>query len=111
MLFILPLNSIKMAEITSLNKGLVSEPYKAVISKTNLIDLVDRTPYCQIADFLSDQNICFFIEREVDANYESFTKWIRQIKKEERDKAFEILVCKKEHFLRLPITSPELSDE
>lgn len=103
MLLVLPLDSIKLAEITSLNKGLVSEPYKAVISKANLIDLVDRTPYCQIIDHISDQNVCFFIQREVQANYESFTKWIRQIKKgEDRDgsAAFEILVCKKEHFIR-----------
>ena len=104
LLFVLPLNSMKLADITSLNKALVDEPFKAVISKANLIDMVDRTPYCQIVDFLSDQNICFFVDHYEKENYEAFTKWIRQLKRGKEfskdSKAFEILLCKKEHFIK-----------
>jgi hypothetical protein len=104
MLFVLPLAVMNLPDITSLNKALVAEPFKTVMTKPNLLALVDRTPFCQIADYLSDSSVVFFVDkRNAGDNYTAFMKWVRtNIKR--ADKPFDVLVCRKEHCVRIPIS-------
>jgi hypothetical protein len=105
MLFVLPLSVMNLPDITSLNKVLVSEPYKTVMTKANLVAMVDRTPFCQVSDYLSDSSVVFFVDKRNSAdNYTNFMKWVRtNIKRVEQP--FDVLVCRKEHCIRIPIVA------
>ena len=47
-----------------------------------LIEIIDRTPFCQIAEELSGQSICVFVEDNANENVERLLKWLRVTKKE-----------------------------
>lgn len=102
MLYVLPLDSMNLPEITSLIKALASEPRKAVLSKTALLNLINKSPFCQIHDYIYEQNVVFFIEQDVTANYDAFISWLRKNKKESDVEPYDILICKKDHLIRIP---------
>lgn len=52
-----------------------------MISAHKIIDAVDSGPFCQLQEVTST-NFVIFIEKDHNAVYEIFCKWIRQIAKE-----------------------------
>ena len=58
------------------------EPRQAALSKAQLVEIIDRTPFCQIAEELSGQSICVFVENSANENVERLLKWLRVTKKE-----------------------------
>jgi len=99
MLVVVPLNCVGIKEITGLNTALIGEPYRIAVSKTQLIEIIDRTPFCQIADYISEQNFCVFIENSLEENFDRISKWIRVTKREGEfmPSASPIILCKKEN--------------
>ena len=99
MLVVLPLNCMGIKEITSLNMALIGEPYRIALTKAQLIEIIDRTPFCQIADYISEQSFCVFIEHSIEENFDCISKWIRVTKREGEfmPSPNPIALCKKEN--------------
>lgn len=102
-LIVLPLNAVGLRELNSLNVGLLGDPIRTALSKGQLIDIIDRTPFCQIAEFISNQNYCIFIETDIADNYSSISRWIRQTKSngEFLPSDYDILICRKEYCIAI----------
>lgn len=110
MLAILPVEMLDLDRIGSLNKKLVGWPFTATFSQDQLIGLVDNSPFCVVAEHLTANNFCIFVDPAKEAeNYEGICSWVRQIKDnrpvEGEPKAAqhnnEILLCKKGHLIKI----------
>ncbi len=102
MMFILhPSERIKLRHIHSLDSCLVKNPLSSYVTDTDLSAAVDNSKFCQVADFLSPDNYCFFIDKNVEENYDAFTRWIRDMKEDStRNDDINIVICKKTHMIR-----------
>ena len=52
-----------------------------MISAYKILDAVDSSPFCQLQE-VTGTNFVIFVEKDHNAVYETFCKWIRQIAKE-----------------------------
>ena len=52
-----------------------------MIAAYKILDAVDSSPFCQLQE-VTGTNFVIFIEKDHNAVYETFCKWIRQIAKE-----------------------------
>ena len=85
-----------------------------MIAAYKILDAVDSSPFCQLQE-VTGTNFVIFVEKDHNAVYETFCKWIRQIAKEtttdtpnapERQDSIEegssvCLVCRKGILLRV----------
>ncbi|KAJ1410508.1 hypothetical protein B484DRAFT_455861 [Ochromonadaceae sp. CCMP2298] len=104
MLAVFPIDALKLDQISSLKKALVGNPYATVLSNSKLRSLVDKSPFCLVADHITSQSFCVFVESQVTENFEAICGWIKSVAKKDLGNSidhFQLLLCKKGHMLRI----------
>mmetsp|Transcript_34558 Transcript_34558/g.35228 ORF Transcript_34558/g.35228 Transcript_34558/m.35228 type:complete len:167 (+) Transcript_34558:199-699(+) len=102
MIFILPMAKITMNELSNFRKTLPSSVYASVIKSEKLIQAVDGTPFCQIAAHVYGSVFVVLIKQDTEKAYDSFTKWIRQLSKDNSNGAnSNFIIGKKGHIIRI----------
>ena len=109
-----PLESINLDQLLSLKKLLVGYPYSEAITKSKLTQLVERTPFCPIVEFLSVQNFCIFINSiTMEENYSLICGWLKKRElvadnptsttdgNPNPPRVFPLLLCKKGHMIKI----------
>ena len=83
--------------------------FSIIIILAKIIELVDKTPFCQITDeYLFPQNICIFIDKETPEIVNSLMKWTKDMisaneKLDYYDNIFYIIMCRKEHMIKFKL--------
>jgi hypothetical protein len=108
-LLVIPSGSVTMNSIYQLNDMLASEncdPFKTLMSKNQLTQLVSNSPFCQIVEDLSNQSICLFFEKDSKLLIDDIMAWLRTLPIGSRAEMHNLLICRKEHLIRVPIFKP-----
>jgi hypothetical protein len=104
MLAVFPIDALKLDQISSLKKALVGNPYATVLSDSKLRSLVDKSPFCLVADHITSQSFCVFVESQVTENFEAICGWMKAVAKKDLGNSidhFQLLLCKKGHMLSI----------
>eukprot|EP01041_Mallomonas_annulata_P003206 gene3206-6329_t len=101
MIFVVPMSTISMDELSGLRKALPSINQASMVKAGKMIEAVDGTAFCGISADLVGTVFIIFVEKESAKAYEGFTKWIRQLSKDMSPGASsQFVIAKKDHIIR-----------
>lgn len=102
MLIVHPAHVINSDQLETLHKAVTGEPRYFRVNRDTLVKQLDGTKFTIVSDDLSDINVCFFFENEVQnvqENYAALKKWVST--KLYANEPLNIHLCLPTHSIRL----------
>lgn len=79
MIFVAPIEAIRMDEVQWVRKNLPKEAKTSVVSRSALIQGIDGTPFVQMVDGVVGSSFVVFVNSENEKAYSVFSKWTRDL--------------------------------